>query len=89
MKKPELSEELRQKLLRDAGVGPTGDYPQGKLNAEDEGGLIIAISTKDNAVRVDFGKPVAWIAYDADTAIGFAHALIERALALKAGEAKP
>lgn len=40
--------------------GATGDFPEGKLNEHDEGGLRIAIGSQDGKVIIDFGKPVAW-----------------------------
>jgi hypothetical protein len=64
-------------------LGATGDYPKGKLNADDEGGLMVKISTEGDTVRVDFGKPIAWIGYDPDGAIEFASKLIDHAMELK------
>lgn len=67
-----------------AALGATGDFPAGKLNEDDEGGLMCAVSIQGDTVRVDFGpKAVAWIAYDADSAIAFATVLTEHAMALK------
>jgi hypothetical protein len=44
-------------------LGATGTFPQGKLNDHDEGGLKMAIGydKTDGIVRVEFGKPVAWL----------------------------
>ena len=44
-------------------AGPTGRFPEGKQNAEDEGELRVAIATDvpNNVVRMDFGKPVKWL----------------------------
>lgn len=36
-------------------------YPRGKLNAEDDGQLRMAMVVKDNTLIIDFGKPVAWL----------------------------
>lgn len=79
-----ISEELRQKLLRDFGVGPTGDYPHGKLNVDDEGGLNVALSHFDapdgaRMVRLDFGKPVVWLALPRAAAIAFGRMMIHHA----------
>lgn len=41
-------------------LGATGKFPQGKLNARDEGELTIAVGIKDGVVMIDFGKPVKW-----------------------------
>src|SRR5690554_4587002 len=43
-------------------------YPRGKLNADDEGQLAIAITTKDKTVIVDFGKGVTWLGLGAEEA---------------------
>lgn len=50
-----------------------------KLNEEDEGQLQIGIGVKDNAVIVNFFKPVAWIGLDKETALKVANALITEA----------
>lgn len=60
-------------------LGSTGDYPQGKLNPEDEGALRFAVRIEDGKIRLDFGKPVAWLAMDKDLAYQLAAALVQRA----------
>jgi hypothetical protein len=45
-------------------IGKTNDFPRGKLNGSDEGGLQIAISVLDKTVIVAFGAPTAWIGMD-------------------------
>lgn len=37
------------------------EYPNGTLNAEDEGSLSLKIGKKDGVVVMDMGKPTAWI----------------------------
>lgn len=58
-------------------TGATGDHPQGKLNADDQGGLRMAIAAdkRNSVVRVDFGKPVAWLGLDRATALDLARRL--------------
>lgn len=58
-------------------VGATGDHPQGKLNADDQGGLRMAVAAdkRNSVVRVDFGKPVAWLGLDKATALELAEKL--------------
>ena len=73
--------------MTDNKPGPTGDYPMGKLNDDDEGGLVVAISRQDypkgKVVRIDFGpKPVAWVCLPPDAAIEFAETIIKYARAL-------
>lgn len=63
-------------------LGATNDYPRGKLNQHDEGGLMLAIGVKDKTVLIDFGKPTAWIGLDKHTAIQFANNILEKAATL-------
>lgn len=65
--------------------GPTGDYPDGVLNDEDEGGLMMAIKVEDGKVRLDFGKPIAWFALDPDGALAFAAAITGTAMRARKG----
>ena len=60
-------------------LGKTGDFPEGKLNPTDEGGLQIAIGIEDGKVRIDFGTPTAWIAMSPDQAMTFAMSIINKA----------
>lgn len=68
-------------------LGPTGDFPQGKLNPHDEGGLTSAISTENGNVRIDFGKKIAWFAFPPEAAIAFACMIIHRAMEIERDEA--
>ena len=65
-------------------AGPTGQFPRGKLNAEDEGELTIAFGTEAGCVRIDFGTPTAWVAFPPDLALAFAANIVKYAKALKA-----
>jgi hypothetical protein len=71
----------------DDKLGPTGEFPQGKLNADDEGALNCAISHENGCVRIDFGKPVAWLVSEPEPALEFAAAIIRHAMALTKGDA--
>ena len=59
--------------------GPTGDFPDGKLNKQDEGGLNMAIKTQNGRVVVDFGKQLSWLAMPPEIARGFANLLLRAA----------
>lgn len=63
--------------------GPTGDYPGGKLNDEDEGGLMMATTIESGKVKIDFGKPIAWFALDPDGALAFAGMIAGMAMRAK------
>jgi hypothetical protein len=68
-------------------LGPTGDFPHGRLNDDDEGGIQIAISRENGVVRIDFGEPTAWIGLPPALALEFAATIAKHALALKRGDA--
>lgn len=66
--------------MDESQIGPTGDFPQGKLNADDEGGLKTGIGRDDKGnVLIDFGKAVAWIAMPAAEAANFALVVLSHA----------
>jgi hypothetical protein len=58
-------------------------FPRGKLNADDEGQLAVAITTKDKTVIIDFGKPVVWFGLDYHTAMALADNIRLRAQEIK------
>jgi hypothetical protein len=62
-------------------IGPTGDFPEGKLNEDDEGGLQMRVGSdpKNNKVILDFGSPVHWIGLDPEGAQDLARLLSEAA----------
>jgi len=64
-------------------LGPTGDYPRGKLNETDEGGLNVGITVDEGVVKVIFNKPTAWVGLDKASALAFAETIKRRADELK------
>ena len=62
-------------------VGPTGKFPKGKLNKDDEGELQIAVGVdrKEKKVLINFGKPVSWAGLDPDGARDLATVLNQKA----------
>jgi len=60
-------------------LGATGKFPQGKLNEDDEGELQIGVAKDaEGKIIINFGKPVAWIGLDAQSALGFAKTIIKK-----------
>ncbi len=59
-------------------LGSTGKFPAGKLDPTDEGELTMAIAydKPNGVVRLDFGKPVAWLALYPRQAIEFAERVL-------------
>ncbi len=60
-------------------LGSTGAYPNGKMNTNDEGELVIGVTKSQGNVVVDFGKKVHWIGFSPAQAIGLGELLIKRA----------
>lgn len=61
------------------GLGPTGDYPHGKLNEHDEGGIMIAVGIEGDCVRIEFGSPVAWLGLPPAQAVALAMSILAKA----------
>jgi hypothetical protein len=66
-------------LAKKLKLGATGAFPRGKLNRTDEGELRMAISNNGELVRIDFGKPVAWLGLRPNEAKEFAALLMQHA----------
>ena len=63
-------------------TGGTGIFGRGQLapsDGEDEGDIRIAVAADGDLVRIDFGKPVAWLALPKENALGFAQILQKKA----------
>lgn len=58
------------------------EYPNGTLNAEDEGALQIKIGVVNGVVKLDFGKSTAWIGMPPAMALQLAKAIKDHALSL-------
>lgn len=82
---PRVDDLLRFQPWNKRMAGATGDHPQGRLNADDQGGLRMAIAADplNSIVRVEFGKPVAWLGLDRATALALADNLRKHASALQ------
>lgn len=62
-------------------------YPQGKIAPDDEGELLVAVSSHTGVVRVDFNKAVAWLGLDAAAARTFARSVLAHARELERAQA--
>jgi hypothetical protein len=69
---PELSEAMR-KLL--------GEYPNGRMNADDSGAVAMQVGVEEGRVVLRFPKPVAWMGMTGDEAMGLAQLLMKHARA--------
>lgn len=62
-----------------APLGGQGTYSDGKLGDDDEGDLRLQVARSGDDVRIDFGKPVAWLGFPKDQAVQFAMLILKHA----------
>jgi hypothetical protein len=63
-------------------IGPTKQYPHGKLNPEDRGELAVGVRVEKGMIVVDFGTDLSWVALTPESAIEFATVLLAKANAM-------
>ena len=65
-------------------LGPTGDFPRGKLGPHDEGGLRLGVAhdSKGNVI-VNFGTEISWFGLPPEEAIQFGKLILKHAGAKK------
>lgn len=69
------AEEMLKKEL-----GPTNDFPHGKIVPHDEGGLMFGVTVFNGRVIFDFGKPIRSIGFTREGALELAELIKQRAL---------
>ena len=76
-----MAPEFKAEVLKHLGLGATGNYPNGKLDPTDQGELrlMISHSADGQIIRLDFGKPAAWIGLPKEHAVQLAVLLLEHA----------
>lgn len=60
-------------------LGATGQFPNGKIDENDEGEIKIAIGSKSGTVFIEFGTSVRWIGFTPQQARQVAATIIEHA----------
>lgn len=65
--------------LRDAFKQVFGEYPNGRLNADDKGAIPMRIGSENGRVVLEFARPVAWIGLSGAGAFELAKKLIRHA----------
>lgn len=70
-------------------LGATGNFPRGKADADDEGELMLALAADraNGIVRIEFGKPIAWLGLPVVEARQFAQMLLAKAAEVEAAKA--
>jgi len=56
-----------------------GEFPDGKLNPQDEGAISMAVTTEKGVVKLVFPKPVAWVGMTPQQAAQLGQDLIKQA----------
>lgn len=88
---PSLTEQLRKMYDAPAQepLGPTRQFPRGKLMPSDEGETRIGIAQVNGAVVIDFGSPTTWIGFTPEQADDIAATLKAHAQALREENSQP
>ena len=60
-------------------LGPTKDYPHGRIVPHDEGGLMFGVTVFNGRVIFDFGTPVRSIGFTREGALELAELIRQRA----------
>lgn len=71
--------------IKDFTLGPTKQFPRGKIHESDEGETRIAVGHSEGNVIIDLGKPTAWIGFPPEQALELARAIQEHAHAAQGG----
>lgn len=80
---PTSEEMLAFKPWNKREFGATGQFPEGKENPEDEGELRFGIAHDQDNVLINFGKPVAWLAFPPEAARNLAMLLLDHANSIR------
>lgn len=68
-----------QRAMSDMMKSVLGEYPDGKMSKDDEGGVVMAVTHESGRVKLAFPKPVAWVGLKPIEAIDLAELLIMHA----------
>ena len=63
--------------------GPTGTFPDGKIAQDDQGATMIAVTSDERFVHINFAVPVTWLAMGPYEARRLAEAILEHVEQLK------
>ena len=66
-------------LLKDMQRKLQGEFPDGRLNAHDEGALAVMVGHEKGRVMMKFPSPTAWIGFTPEQAMDIAQMLITHA----------
>ena len=77
----------QERVLSEAMKKMFGEFPNGRLNEDDQGAIPIAIGHQEGRVTMQFPRNLNWIGFTADQAVDIANTLIEHARII--GSKKP
>lgn len=66
-------------FLRDMQRQLHGEFPDGRLNATDQGSVAVMIGHERGKVVMQFPHPTAWVGFTAQQALDIAQSLIDHA----------
>lgn len=72
--------ELEMRKMLETELGPTKDFPHGKIVPHDEGGLMFGVTVFNGRVIFDFGKPIRSIGFTREGALELADLIRQRAM---------
>lgn len=72
-----MAKRSRKSVLQ--GLGPTGDFPDGKLDPHDEGGINIGVGRYMGKVILNFGSAVKSLGFSPEEARDFAELIKKHA----------
>lgn len=82
----QILEDERQMQIsaKELGLGPTGEFPEGRLADHDEGEIQIAVTHSQGKVVINFGSPVAFIGFTPEQADDIAYLILKHSVDAKA-----
>lgn len=69
-------------------LGATNQFPEGKITPQDEGELRLAMTTVDDKIILNFGRPISWIGFTGEQAFNLAKMLRKGAKKVRPGHRK-
>lgn len=81
--------EMMRKLLDATNfIGATGQFPEGQISVDDEGGIQFTLKPENGKLIIDFGKPIQWVGLTPQDACDLAGSLVKlaRGIARQNGE---
>lgn len=80
-------DEEAERRMREVMKDIFGEFPNGRLNPQDQGAMAVSIGQENGAVVLRFPRNLNWIGFTPDQAIDIAETLVKHARAC--GSKKP